>query len=258
MSKRLEVFSIIIMVAGAIHFRLIAAKANVSTNGNKTDNSKDEDRITVTFAWIEKPPYTMPPTNESFLLYPRGILRDSLLHIIPLCGRIKVTFFKANSEFEMIELLRQNKAHTAAPIFEPANHRRYSEFLFFNLHDYPGTVYITTGHEESIVIFQAVMKTWPLIAFTLILTAIAGVIIWVLVGLSFASKILNAFFSIISKYHILFNRNNYNPTALILLISEVQKGRQHEEKKVTIFVLHKTGLNRFGTVLLFLFAARKL
>ncbi len=213
MSKRLAVFSIIIMVAGAIHFRLIAANGNASTNGNKTEDSQDDDRILVTFAWIDKPPYTMPPTNESFLLFPRGIIRDSLLHFIPLCGRIKVSFVKANSEFEMIELLRQNKVHTAGPIFEPANHRRYSEFLFFQLHDYPGTEYITTGHEEGVVIFQAVIKTWPLIALTLILTAIAGVIIWALVSSVLHQKLL-MYFSLLYPSTISFFIKKINMTEL--------------------------------------------
>lgn len=187
MSKKLEVFWIAVLVA--IQFRCIAAKRNSSTNGNETDESKDEDIFyPLTVAWIEKPPYSMSPTNESYQRYPQGIIFGIFRHFLSRCGRIKATLVKANSEFEMVQLLKQNKVHIAAPIFEPANNRRYGEFHFFKLHDYAGSEYITTEHKESLVMFDAIMTTWPLVAFTLTLTAIAGVIIWALVGFFFCIK----------------------------------------------------------------------
>ena len=84
----------------------------------------------------------------------------------------------------MIELLRQNEVHVAAPIFESTN-RLYNEFSFFNLIDYPGSEYITGEHETDKVkrVLHEVLKSWPLFAVTLILTAIAGVIMWALVCL---------------------------------------------------------------------------
>ena len=83
----------------------------------------------------------------------------------------------------MIEMLRQNKVHLAVPIFEPIN-RRYIEFPFLKLVDYPGTDFISTEEETKglSVVLDAVLKSWPLLAVTLILTAIAGVTVWALVS----------------------------------------------------------------------------
>ena len=80
-------------------------------------------------------------------------------------------------------MLSQNKVHLATPVFEPTN-RRYSEFPFLKLVDYPGTDSISTEDETMglNVVLQAVLKSWPLLAVTLILTAIAGVIVRALVS----------------------------------------------------------------------------
>lgn len=97
----------------------------------------------------------------------------------------KVQTRRTQSEFEMIELLRQDKVHMAGPIFKQHDDKKYNEFLFFKMLDYPGTEYITTAEEETrgiTVVLNSVLKSWPLLAFTLVLTAIAGIIIWLLVS----------------------------------------------------------------------------
>ena len=96
---------------------------------------------------------------------------------------------KVDSEFRMVELLRQNKVHIALPIFEKIPNRQYSEFPFFKLDDYPGTEYITNESQDSVlsVALDSVLESWPLLAATLVLTAIAGVIMWSLVGIWFTS-----------------------------------------------------------------------
>ena len=97
---------------------------------------------------------------------------------------------RVDSEFQMIELLRQNKAHVAVPIFEPTD-RRYDEFAFFKITDYPGSEYITSQDEASKLnlVLDEVLNSWPLLAVTLILTAIAGVIMWALVSLTLCDLI---------------------------------------------------------------------
>jgi len=141
-------------------------------------------------AWIEKPPYTTSPTNESLDDEVHGMLRDVLLPFITVkCGvrhaheptKYLLETFRADSEFHMIELLRQNKVHVAAPIFESTN-RRYNEFSFFKITDYPGSEFITSEDEayKLSLVLDAVLKSWSLFAVTLILTAIAGIIMWAL------------------------------------------------------------------------------
>ena len=84
----------------------------------------------------------------------------------------------------MIEILRQNKVHVVGPIFDSTN-RRYGEFHFFKITDFPGTEFITSEDETNklSLVLDAVLKSWSLFAVTLILTAIAGIIMWALVCL---------------------------------------------------------------------------
>ena len=170
----------------AMHYQPISAE------GDSSESSKDGEtsEMPLIFAWILKPPYTTSPTNGSFDKEAHGLIRDALLsHITLECGYYAGKFYqihtsKVNSEFEMLELLRQNKAHVAVPIFEDPTNRRYGEFPFLKLVDYPGTEYITLEDNHSVlsVALDAVLKAWPLLAVTIVLTAIAGIIIWALVG----------------------------------------------------------------------------
>ena len=91
----------------------------------------------------------------------------------------------ADNESHMIELLRQNKVHVASPIFKSKS-QRYDKFSFFKITDYPGSEFITNKDEAKklSLVFDAVLKSWSLFAVTLILTAIAGVIMWALVSLT--------------------------------------------------------------------------
>ncbi|KAL9964498.1 hypothetical protein ACROYT_G028149 [Oculina patagonica] len=185
-----KVLSAVVIGLNVIQLRLSSATGNSSTLGNDDKDEWDEydlKRKNLTVAWIEKPPYTTAPQNGSLDNEVHGMIRDVLLRYITMeCGYYTgVEYYpktlRAGSEFGMIELLRQNKVHLAVPLFEPIN-RRYSEFPFFKLVDYPGTDFITTDDETNglKVVLEAVLKSWPLFAVTLILTAIAGVIVWAL------------------------------------------------------------------------------
>ena len=121
------------------------------------------------FAWILKPPYTTPPKNGSSESNFQGIILKALLRQIQgECGwfhafvrtKWELDTLKIDSEFEMIDLLRQNKVHVAVPIFEQPTNRRYSEFNYFKLDDYPGSEYITTVDDTSTlsVVLEAVFK----------------------------------------------------------------------------------------------------
>ena len=143
--------------------------------------------VPLVVGWIEKPPYVVPPTNESLDNQAHGLIRDALLrYILVECGYSMgmVSTRKFESEFELLEQLRQNIVHIALPIFEDANNRKYSEFTFFKLDDYSGTEFITTEDDTTAltVVMDSVLKSWPLLAVTLVLTAIAGIIMWALVS----------------------------------------------------------------------------
>ena len=194
MSSWIKVLSTIVIGLCVIHLRKTSAIGNESTPGNEDGDKEDEEHSQekdLIIAWIEKPPYTTSPTNESLDDKAHGMLRDVLLpYITKECGfdvgvNYHVKTLRVDSEFHMIELLRQNKVHVASPIFESTN-RRYDEFSFFKITDYPGSEYITSEVEANklSLVLDAVLKSWSLFAVTLILTAIAGVIMWALVSLT--------------------------------------------------------------------------
>ena len=175
----------------AFKFRVPSAKSSSSESDDDDDNEKEN----LTIAWIYKPPYIRGPDNSSLDNQAHGIVRDVMLkYIVKDCSRefgnphYEIKTLKADSESAMIQLLKQNKVHVAIPIFEQQDNQKYSEFIFFKLLDYPGTEYITLADDENNdaldVVFDSVLKSWPLLAVTMIFTAIAGIIIWALVRLS--------------------------------------------------------------------------
>ena len=175
----------------AFKFRVTSAKSSSSESDDNDDNEKEN----LTIAWIYKPPYIRGPDNSSLDNQAHGIVRDVMLkYIVKDCSgefgnpHYEIKTLKADSESAMIQLLKQNKVHLAVPIFEQQDNQKYSEFIFFKLLDYPGTEYITLADDENNdaldVVFDSVLKSWPLLAVTMIFTAIAGIIIWALVRLS--------------------------------------------------------------------------
>ena len=169
----------------AIHHRPAAA-----AEGNSSEDDEEWQEKPLIFAWIEKPPYATLPSNGSSDNEAHGMIREALIrHVTVECGwyagiGYEMTTLKVDSEFGMIELLRQNKVHVALPIFEHPSNRRYSEFPFVKLDDYPGSEYITTEDDTSTlsIVLDAVLKAWPLLAVTMVITAIAGIIMWALVS----------------------------------------------------------------------------
>ena len=151
------------------------------------DDEKNYTSKSLKMAWTEKPPYafTSKTTEDKFM----GLIREAIWQYLVDCGKARGISYQINAsefgtELKMVESLRNNQVHIAAPIFELTNNRTYSEFPFLELDHYPGTEYIT--NEEQInalsVVLDAVMRSWPLFAVTLVLTAIAGIVMWALVG----------------------------------------------------------------------------
>ena len=162
-----------------------SAAENVSS-----EQGHDPYEVPLVLGWIEKPPYAVSPTNESLDNAVHGLIRDAVVrYILKECEYSSGLEYQAftrkfESEFELLQQLRQDIVHIALPIFEDANNRKYSEFIFFKLDDYPGTEFITTEDDTTTltVVMDSVLKSWPLLAVTLVLTAIAGIIMWALVS----------------------------------------------------------------------------
>lgn len=168
----------------ALVFGLVIGAVRYQHTTAAEGSSDDMDSEVLSLAWIEKPPYATSPKNDTLDNEVIGMIFEVLLDD---CGEgegIEYQQFKFDSEFTMINFLRQNKVHIALPIFENPDDRRYSEFPFVKVDGYPGTEYITTDDKTKVlsVVMDAVKKSWPLLALTLVLTAIAGVIMWALVS----------------------------------------------------------------------------
>ena len=188
----------IIVLSAAIFIGVGANQLqNTSVIGNQDRDEEYEGNLvkkSLTISWIKKIPYTTTASNGSQDDEGHGLIRNVLMpHVLLECGimigiNYHVKTFRADNEFHMIQLLRQNKVHIAAPIFEPTN-RRYHEFSFFKITDYPESEFITSADEGNklTLVLHAVMKSWSLFAVTLILTAIAGVFMWSLVSLTLST-----------------------------------------------------------------------
>ena len=198
MGTWLKVYSAIVIghVIGAIHYQSSKAESNSSVSGDEIQSEMKDKPLII--AWIEKPPYMVSPSNGHLEKKFHGMIRDVLLrHIGVECGLLlantnyQLDALKLSSELDMIELLRQNKVHIAAPIMEDPINRRYSEFPFLKLDDYPGTQYITTEDDTSAlsVVLDTTQKSWPLFLITLVITAISGVIMWALVSITLCTII---------------------------------------------------------------------
>lgn len=170
MTKTWQLLPVVFIGIGSIHLKLTTAYYSH-----------------LDIAWIVKPPYTTLPNNNSFDVEVRGMMREALLKFFDRCFKrpLHINLRQASSESEMIGLLKQNKVEIVSPVFEHPSNRRYRDFHFLKFHDYPGSEFITTDDDTKAlkIVRNEVLKSWPLLAITLIFTAIAGVIIWVLVGI---------------------------------------------------------------------------
>ena len=196
-----KLFSVFALGNILIFYQPSAAESDSSGEGDEEEHHE----IPLVLGWIEKPPYATPPTNGSLDNEVQGMIRDAISpYILEECGRdrwieYQVATKKFESEFEMIELLRQNKVHVALPIFENPENRKYIDLPFFKLDDYQGTEFITTEDDTTAltVVMDSVLKSWPLLAVLLVLTAIAGIIMWALVSVHYKRALYAQYYKVI-------------------------------------------------------------
>lgn len=194
-----KLFSVFALGNFLIFYQPSAADSDSSGEGEEEEHHE----IPLVLGWIEKPPYATPPTNGSLDNEVQGMIRDAISpYILGECGHNwgnQVATKKFESEFEMIELLRQNKVHVALPIFENPENRKYIDLPFFKLDDYHGTEFITTEDDTTAltVVMDSVLKSWPLLAVLLVLTAIAGIIMWALVSVHYKRALYAQYYKVI-------------------------------------------------------------
>ena len=192
---------IIAAVFQLIFATLVILTTALESNANKPDlhpliSLAGKDNTTVKLirvAWISNPPYTYLPSNDSTIYEVfHGLIQETLMRYAMVeCGVLYAhpviyhfKMFQVHKEETLIDMMRKNEVDLACPVLEQQHSRKYGEFLFFKVSDYPGTDFIRDDFETNAfaVVVQSIQKSWPLLAITLNLTAIAGIIMWILVS----------------------------------------------------------------------------
>ena len=164
----LSVF-IVIVCAANLQF-CIASIGNSSINQNYTTRTvpPTNHRRIIVVGWIHKPPYLYAVPNTT---QPSGMAEEMVLRFLHSCGATFVDSHQASSEFEMINLLRKKKL---ALLLQYSNPRAIDTIASFIL-------------SKQVIVLNAILDAWPLVAFNLVLAAIAGIFIWVLVSFAFSN-----------------------------------------------------------------------
>ena len=135
----------------------------------------------IRIAVLQKAPYTTL-TNHS----PedgRGILRDVLQTKLHPCG--EVFPFHVKYENDILRNLDSGQAEMGGPVvargMDPST---YGTHLFLPVVNYQGADFLTKARPKVFanVVTKAVLDSWPLLALTVVMTAIAGIITWALVS----------------------------------------------------------------------------
>ena len=131
-------------------------------------------------AWLEKPPYTTRRPNAEGRF--NGILYDVLRTKLHYCGSFESV--RVNDESTLVARLKNGQAQLAGPVVAKGiDPIRYNGEYFLALLDYPGADFLTKpGTKEfAKVVTETILDSWPLLALSIILTAIAGIVTWALV-----------------------------------------------------------------------------
>lgn len=148
-------------------------------------------RKNLKIAWMEKHPYIFGtgwfrPGQE-----PTGLLRKTVWEFIELGCVDNIDYhiesFQVFSISDLIRLVQEGKAHVGLPVVLDnfgENTASTKGTHVVKVLDHPGIEFIAsskTNKQALSVILIAVLQAWPLLLITMLLTAIAGVIVWALV-----------------------------------------------------------------------------
>lgn len=143
--------------------------------------------LVLKIAWMEKPPYTLS-FSKSNGSKPSGLLGQTVWHFIELgCDRfnIRIEPIEVHSVATLTRLVKEGEVQVGLPIFMNIfeGNEEYKETLSIKVLDHPGLEFITAGRRLGTtgLVIKAVVSALPMLLITMLLTAIAGVIVWALV-----------------------------------------------------------------------------
>ena len=148
-------------------------------------------RKNLKIAWMEKHPYIFGKGSFRAGGEPRGLLRKTVWEFIELGCVDSIDYhiesFQVFSISDLIRLVQEGKAHVGLPVVLDnfgENSANTKGTHIVKVLDHPGIEFIAsskTNKRALSVILIAVLQAWPLLLITMLLTAIAGVIVWALV-----------------------------------------------------------------------------
>lgn len=176
-----------------MHLKVILPLMNLAyilhAQQNRTMLEKVKNNVKI--AWTEKPPYTIK-LNGSTTGKPDGLLKKTVWHFVELgCGRydVHIEDVEVDNMATVKSLVHEGKAHIGLPFFKDnfGNYEGYEGLMVMPVLEHPGLEFISTRQDPNglFIILKAVVQCWPLLVVTMLLTAIAGVIVWALVRFYF-------------------------------------------------------------------------
>ena len=179
MKKRCEVILTAIVGMSIIQLELITGEDDMCAS-IATVNP-------LNIVWIRKPPYAINISNDSCI----GHWICSEI-ISCLNGQnASLTTHRVASESDMNELMKLNEAQIAFPASMPSDSEDIEEDSEFESivfledyydHDYFGFEYIIKQVDVFSIVIGEVAKSWLWLATILVLSAIAGITVWILVS----------------------------------------------------------------------------
>ncbi len=152
----------------------------------------------VKISWQLRPPFTLEK-NESEEQPMDGIFHQALDFALGKCcefygGNKPIMRYKAmcNNSSALHRDIFSDESSLVFPIQDNlyiGNRRRY-----INILDSPGVVLIRreTSHstDKGGQLFKAILETWPIVVLSLLMSSLAGICIWMLVGFNFQVQII--------------------------------------------------------------------
>ena len=163
-----------------------------ATQAIATDEERAQCPEQLQLSWMLNVPFT---TNESAVPVFRSnsledilpkLLKDVLLECCNNSDQLKMKLNRADSEKEMLSQVKNSEAHVGYPMILSSISLRENGIKFLPMIEYPGAVFLVTsvGVDSETLVLEAVFKSWPLLLITVLTTAIAGIVAWVLVSKS--------------------------------------------------------------------------
>ena len=143
---------------------------------------------TLQISWLEKPPYTTSPTEVTSHNELQGLFKDILSTFISgICCDMSSEMNQTRVHYEsnILDNCENDKAQIGLPVTAIGREAiSYKGFHFTGIVDYPGADFITLAESKhpGTVVTLTVLRSWPLLAVTTVLMAIAGIVMWALVS----------------------------------------------------------------------------